>query len=113
MTQNMFASCPDVTIANGQINSNIVHSNLVYEDALSISLFASAIDAARTYKFQISPDDGANFYDWTDGTNNITPPGTVSTASVYPNPIFTAFRITASGAVTGAVTWKMSKVWSA
>lgn len=109
----MIVGCPDVTIPDTGTSSNTVLSSNVYEDAESISLFASAIyGAGTTYKIQISNDGGTTWFDWTDGTNLIIPPSTVNTGSVYPNPVFSAFKVLANQAVIGAVTWKMMKVWT-
>lgn len=103
--------CPDITIANGATNSNAVRRDQIHEDADEIILMASVIDAARTYKIQVNDkaDGTGTWYDLQDGTPaNVIPPSVVNTATIYPLMGYT-FRIVASAAVTGAVTWKMKK----
>lgn len=110
MSTSMLCGCPDVVIADGGTSSNTVLSSLIYEDAESFTLFFAGTDTnSRTFKIQISNDSGTTWFDWSDSTANIIPPSTVNTASVYPNPVFSAFKVLASGAVGGACTWKMQK----
>lgn len=109
MSTSMLAGCPDVVIGIGTASSNTVLSSLVFEDAESIVLYCAGIDGAQTYKIQISNDGGTAWSDWTDGTSVIIPPSTINTASVYPNPVFSAFKVLANGNVASTCTWKMQK----
>lgn len=108
MSTRCIAVCPDVVILNGQVNSNIVLSYNVYEDAETFALFfVAGGDVAKTYKFQVSNDGGVTFVDWTDGAALIAAP--VSASSTYGPPAASAFRIVASAAVAAQTSWKMNK----
>lgn len=113
MIARSYAPCPDITILNGATNSNTVLASNVFADCEAFSLFASAIDAAKTYKIQLSNDEGVTWYDWNDGAASIIPPSVIGTASTYGNPVSSAMRIVANAVVVGAVTWKMNKSYVA
>lgn len=112
MIARSYATCPDIIIANGQVNSNTVLAALVFADCEAFSLFGGTIDGGKTYKIQLSNDEGVTWFDWSDGTAIITPPIT-GQASVYGNPIASAMRVVASAGVAGAVNWKMNKSYTA
>lgn len=107
-----FVDCPDITIANGATTSSIVRASLVHGDADDILLMGSVIDGSKTYTIQVNDkEDGTGtWYNLNDGTTDIAPPA-INKGTLFPFLSYT-FRILASGAVVGAVTWKMKKAFS-
>lgn len=106
--ERSFVDSVDLVIASGQVNSG----TLLYPgfaDAESITLFSVVGgDATKTYKLQISPDKGATWYDWHDGTANVSGP-LPGIASTYSQPTATAMRVVASAAVASITTFKVTK----
>lgn len=115
--------CPDIKIPNGSNVSNIIHSNLAYDDAEFIALQSPGTLDAHTFVLEF------NFTEEFDSNRNpVTPVFTpifdpyigsaganlaipaAGLAQIYLNPTWISFRIRdTTGNVAADRIWKMTK----
>lgn len=107
------ADLENVTIANGETASRWVVASDEYSDALSLGLaFEGAQDGGVTFTIEVSKNHDATSPDVQtlhNASGAITLPG-ANIARQYTEMLpFRAWRILASGAVTGAQAFLLSK----
>ncbi len=106
--ERSFVVSPDIVIANGGLNSGVVLYP-AFADAMRFTFFSLiAGDATKTYKIQVSHDNGVTWFDWKDGLN-VYPAPLPGNATTYEQPSCSALRIVASLAVASVTTFKMIK----
>jgi hypothetical protein len=119
MSSSFITALPDLVIADGATDSNVLIARLTYEDALAIVLHGRSVpDAGPTYTIQVSHDPEAGTPAWETlrqgdpaALLSAAPPNNGFARGYIELPWFAGFRIHADGAVTGIQTWKASKAW--
>jgi hypothetical protein len=103
--------CPDITIASGDTDSNVVKGDEVYNDAYAIILYGPSVLDPYAFTIYVSPNPEADTPYWAILNDNVSdinaPPA--NRAIVYESFSAKAFKIVSSTAVSGDMTWKMSK----
>jgi len=112
---------PDFVIPNGATVSNIVPKN-AFEDAWSILMFGpAAIVGGGTLTIQVTTDDtptaGGNWSTLQRAAADVTAPAVTKAKAIGDDngcvPACTGMRISGTGAVTGATTFKAQKIFEA
>ena len=73
MTTSFDARLWDVVVLSGQTTTRAINGNYEYSDATAINIQSPATLDAGTYVIQVR-NDGVNWANLNDGTNDIAPP---------------------------------------
>jgi len=106
-----------LTIANGQTLGAAIKCAEVFEDAVSVIIYArNATDGVLTYKIQVSPDDGTTWFDLEDAAAAVIAAPNVTGKARHYTPSLnnwwaaaTQMRLVSSAVTTGLRTWDITK----